>query len=224
MMRRAGILAGLMLAAAGVARADTAWMEGEHYFAVDPPQLTVVPAGKVEIVEVFSYACPACNLFYPVIDKLKAKLPPGVQWQFLPASWHPEEDWKVFQRAYFAAQSLGIADRTHERVFDAVWKTGELATMDKGTGGLKNPLPSLAEVARFYQDTAKLRPGAFLEAAHSFEVDARMREADAQIRAYQADSTPTLVINGKYRLTPRSAGGNEQFIALVQWLVKRESQ
>ena len=223
-------MAGLILAVAvavavvGVARADTAWMEGEHYFAVEPTQPTAVPAGKVELVEVFSYACPACNLFYPVIDKLKATLPPRVQWRFLPASWHPEEDWRVFQRAYFAAQSLGVTDRTHERIFDAVWKTGELATIDARTGGLKNPLPSLADVALFYEGTAKLKPGTFLEAAHSFDVDARMREADAQIRAYKADSTPTLIINGKYRLTPRSAGGNEQFIALARWLVARESK
>ena len=83
MMRRTAILAGLILAAAGVARADTAWIEGEHYFALDPAQPTAVPAGKVEIVEVFSYACPACNLFYPVIDKLKATLPPRVKWRFL---------------------------------------------------------------------------------------------------------------------------------------------
>lgn len=224
MIRKAVVLAGLMLGAVGVARADTAWMEGEHYFTVEPAQPTAVPAGKVEIVEVFSYACPACNLFYPIIDKLKATLPPKVQWRFVPASWHPEEDWKVFQRAYFAAQSLGIADRTHGRIFDAVWKSGELATMDTGSGGLKNPLPSLADVARFYEGIASLKPGAFLEAAHSFEVDARMREADAQVRAYQVDSTPTLIINGKYRLTPRSAGGNDQFTALVRWLVARDSK
>jgi thiol:disulfide interchange protein DsbA len=49
-----------------------------------------------------------------------------------------------------------------------------------------------------------------------------MKQADAQIRAYQADVTPTIIVNGKYRLTPRSAGGNEQFISLVKWLVNRE--
>ncbi len=223
MMRSAVILVGL-LAIAGAVRADTIWMEGEHYFLVQPPQPTTAPAGKVEIVEVFSYACPACNLFYPVIEKLRSALPPGVQWRFLPASWHPEEDWKVFQRAYFAADSLGIAARMHERIFDAVWKTRELATMEPGSGGLRSPLPSLADVARYYEAAAELKPGTFLQAAHSFSVDARMREADAQIRAYQADSTPTIVVNGKYRLTPRSAGSNEQFIALVQWLVKRDSK
>jgi protein dithiol oxidoreductase (disulfide-forming) len=223
MMRTAPILMAMMLVMAATVQAEPAWIEGEQYFLVNPPQPTSVTGGKVELVEVFSYACPACNHFYPAINKLRAALPAGVKWRFLPASWHPEEDWKVFQRAYFAASELGIADRLHDHMFDAVWKSGELATMDAGGTRLKSPLPSLAEVARYYEQAAKLKPGSFLEQAHSFSVDAKMREADSQIIAYQADSTPTLIINGKYRLTPRSAGGDEQFIALAKWLVAKES-
>ena len=214
----------LLCALASAAWADPRWTEGEQYFLVQPAQPTAVAAGKVEVVEVFSYACPACNLFYPVIDKLKAALPANVQWRFLPASWHAEEDWKVFQRAYFAAESLGIAERTHHKIFDAVWKTHELAIMDPATNQIKNPLPTLADVANYYEHEAKLKPGEFLAAAHSFSVDAHMREADGQIRQYQVDETPSVIVNGKYRLTPRTAGGNEQFIELVQWLVKRESK
>jgi len=221
-MSRAGILASLLCALSSAAWADPNWKEGEQYFLVLPPQPTSVAAGKVEVVEVFSYACPACNLFYPVINKLKASLPAKVEWRFLPASWHTEEDWKVFQRAYFAALSLGIAERTHDKIFDAIWKTHELAILDPATNQIKNPLPSLADVAKYYESVAKLKPGEFLAAAHSFSVDAKMREADAQIREYQVDETPSVVVNGKYRLTPRTAGGNDQFVALLQWLVKKE--
>ena len=223
-MRRAAIWSVVMLAVAAGAQAESSWQAGENYFLVQPVQSTSAPAGKVEVIEVFSYACPACNKFYPVIDKLRAALPKNVAWRYLPASWHVEEDWKVFQRAYFAAESLGIVERTHARIFDAIWKSGELATMDVATGQMKSPLPSLADVAQYYEQFAKLKPGSFLEAAHSFSVDARMRAADDQIRAMQVDSTPTLVVNGKYRLTASSAGGNDQFIALAQWLVKKESR
>ena len=223
-MRRTAIFSCLLWAIASTTQAEPAWQEGEHYFLVQPAQPTAAPAGKVEVIEVFSYACPACNKFYPVIDKLKASLPKNVVWRYLPASWRVEEDWKVFQRAYFAAEALGIVDRTHDRIFDAIWKTGELATMDVAAGRMKSPLPSLADVANYYERIAMLKPGSFLETAHSFSVDARMREADAQIRAYQVDGTPSLVVNGKYRVTAKSAGGNEQFIELAQWLVKRESR
>lgn len=228
-MLRAALLYGLVLAAAASTTAFAAgtganWKEGEHYFLVEPAQPTAAPAGKVEVVEVFSYGCPACYKFYPTIDKLRAALPKNVAWRYLPASWHVEEDWKVFQRAFFAADSLGIVDRTHDKIFDAIWKTGELATMDLATGRMKSPLPSLSDVAQYYEKIATLKAGSFLEAAHSFSVDARMREADAQIRAYQVDGTPSLVVNGKYRITGASAGGPDQFIALAQWLVKKESK
>jgi protein dithiol oxidoreductase (disulfide-forming) len=223
-MIKAGILVSLLGMVASAAFADTNWKDGENYFRLQPAQPTSVAAGKIEVVEVFSYACPACNMFYPTINKLKAALPPRVQWRFVPASWHVEEDWKVFQRAYFAADSLGIAERTHDKVFDAIWKTGELAIMDYSTHQMKDPLPSLADVAKWYEGVAKLKPGEFLAASHSFSVDAHMREADAQIHAYQVDGTPSVVVNGKYRVTPSSAGGNDQFIALVQWLVKQESK
>jgi len=206
-----------------VAPAATPWVEGQHFFAVRPAQATNVPRGKVEVVEVFSYACPACNVYYPVIDRLKAALPPYAQLRYLPASWHPEEDWKTFQRAFFAAQALGLVERTHAAVFDAVWKSGELATMDKASGRPKTMMPTIADCARFYAARTGATPEVFLAAAQSFSVDANMRQADNQIRAYQADQTPTLIVNGKYRVTPASAGGNDQLISLVKWLVEREN-
>jgi thiol:disulfide interchange protein DsbA len=200
---------------------EAAWVEGQHYFLVQPAQATQLPPGKVEVLEIFSYACPACNRAYPLIDKLKASLPATAQLSYLPASWHPEEDWKNFQRAYFAAQSLGLVGKTHDAVFDAIWKSGELAVIDPDTKRPKALMPTIAEIARYYARITPVTAEAFLAAAQSFSVDATMRQADAQIKAYQADQTPTLIINGSYRLTPQSAGGDEQFIALANWLVRK---
>ncbi|HLQ12406.1 MAG TPA: thiol:disulfide interchange protein DsbA/DsbL [Steroidobacteraceae bacterium] len=201
------------------AAADAPWIEGQHYFRVEPAQPTQVPPGKVEVIEIFSYACPACNAYYPVLDKLKAALPKQARLSYLPASWHPEEDWQTFQRAFFAAQSLGLVERTHDAVFDAIWKTGELAIMDPVTKRPKAMMPTVIDVAKFYARKTGVKPEAFIGAAHTFSVDARMREADAQIRAYQADGTPTVIVDGRYRLTPQTAGGDEPFVRLVTWLV-----
>jgi len=209
--------------ASAAAAAETSWIEGQHYFAIRPAQATSVPPGKVEVIEVFSYACPACNLFYPIIDKLKSALPAKAHLSYLPASWHPEEDWRTFQRAYFAAQALGLVEKTHDAVFDAIWKGGELATMDMTTNRPKALMPTIVDISKFYARIAGVSRDAYLAAAQSFSVDASMRQADAQIKAYQVEETPTVIINGKYRLTPRSAGGNDQFISLVKWLVTRES-
>ena len=50
-----------------------------------------------------------------------------------------------------------------------------------------------------------------------------MKRADDLMKAYGVDSTPTLVVNGKYRYTVISAGGVPQTIELTQWLVAKEA-
>jgi protein dithiol oxidoreductase (disulfide-forming) len=216
-------LALLALTVAGGRSNAQTWTEGVHYFAVTPPQRTNVPAGKVEVMEVFSYACPACNAFQPVMKQLKYGLPANAQIVYLPASFIPTEDWPVFQRAYFAAEALGIVDKTHDAMFDAVWNTGELAVSDPITHQLKRPLPSIEDIARFYARTAGVKPETFLATAKSFGVDTKMKIADAQIGAMQALSTPTIVVNGKYRLTSQNVRNYDELIALVKYLVAKES-
>jgi thiol:disulfide interchange protein DsbA len=143
---------------------------------------------------------------------------------FLPASFKPEEDWSMLQRAYFAAQSLGISERTHQAIFDAVWKNGELAIADPTTRRLKNPLPSIEDAAKCYERLTGVKADAFLATARSFSVDLKMRAADAQIIAMQIPSTPCIVVNGKYRVILDSLHSQDDLNGVVRYLVDKESQ
>ena len=218
----APVVAFLLLALSGGAR-GAAFSEGTDYVRVIPPQQTTVPAGKVEVMEVFSYGCPVCNAFQPVIEKLRRSLPPNAQLVFLPASFIPTEGWPMFQRAFFTAQFLGVAERTHQAMYDAVWKSGELATFEPGTNKLKTPLPSIADAARFYARVAGVNPQQFLAMANSFGVDSKMRAADAQILAMHVEGTPTVIVNGRYRVTRDWHGNTDAFVELIKYLVARES-
>jgi protein dithiol oxidoreductase (disulfide-forming) len=211
------------LAVAACAQGATNWTEGKHYFLIRPAQPTSTP-GKIEVVEVFSYGCPACNRFTPTADRLKASLPANAEMVLVPASFIPSEDWPMFQRAYYAARELGVADKAHNAMYDAVWKSGELAVVDPRTQKLKNPAPSIEDAAKFYARVAGIKAADFVATANnSFSVDKNMRQADVRIKALGVDSTPTIVVNGKYRLDVSSAGGYDQLIELVQWLVAKES-
>jgi protein dithiol oxidoreductase (disulfide-forming) len=216
-----GVLA-LMLAP--ITQAAQSWTEGSNYDVLSPAQRTTVPKGKVEVMEVFSYGCPACNAFQPVIAALEHSLPPNAQMVFLPASFKAEENWPMLQRAYFTAQVLGIAARTHQGVFDAVWKTGELAIADPVTQHLKNPLPSIEDAARCYEHLTGVRADTFVSTARSFGVDVKMKSADAQIVAMQVPSTPCIVVNGKYRINMNSLHNADDVIGVVRYLVNKESQ
>jgi thiol:disulfide interchange protein DsbA len=130
----------------------------------------------------------------------------------------------MFQRATVTAQILGILDKTHDKMFDAVWKTGELAISDPKTQRLKNPLPTIEDAARYYNHISGVPVQKFLDAAKSFAVDTAMRRDDALIMAYHIDGTPSLVVNGKYRITGQSAGGMPQMIEVAKFLVAQESK
>jgi thiol:disulfide interchange protein DsbA len=214
------LVSGLTSPASAAARS---WVEGRNYAVLTPIQRTTVPAGKVEVMEVFSYGCPFCSQFQPVLEKLKESLPSNAQMVYLPASFNPPEAWPMFQRAYFAAQALGIADKTHQAMYDAVWKTGELAISDPVTHRLKKPLPSIEDAARCYGRLTGVKPEAFLAAAKSFGVETKMRAADAQVHAMEVPSTPCIVVNGKYRVTMDGVGSYGELIDLVKYLVAKET-
>ncbi len=171
----------------------------------------------------FSYACPACNSFQPTLNKLKAALPANAQMAYLPAAFNPGEDWPVFQRAFLAAQSLGIVDKTHDAVCDAIWPDGTLALADKTSHRLLpgEKQPTILDVGKFYTRFG-VKEDVFLSTANSFTVDSAMKRSDGLIRDYQVDGTPTLIVNGKYRVTPESAGGYLETVDLVLYLVSRE--
>lgn len=211
-----------LLTALTMARAEAAppWTEGRDYVVLPQPQRTNVAPGKIEVLEVFSYACPACNAFQPTIELLKKSLPPGAQLAYLPAAFNKAEDWPMFQRAWFAAQALGIAERTHQLMFDAVWKSGELATSDSRTHRLKDPQPTIEQAAQAYARWTGVKPADFLAMARSFTVDGRMRAADEQVMAMQVPGTPCIVVDGRYRIAEDIHAAN-QLVPLVSFLVAK---
>jgi protein dithiol oxidoreductase (disulfide-forming) len=217
------LLAVVVLLAAGPGHAAQTWTENVNYVHLRPEQRTSVAPGKVEVMEVFSYACPACNNFQPVMDKLRRSLPPNAQLVYLPAAFHPEEDWAMFQRAFFAAQALGIVDKTHQGIFDAVWKSGQLAVVDPDSHRLKSHLPTIADAAAVYARLAGIKAEDFVAAGNSFAVDVKARGADAQILAMEIPGTPSIVVNGRYRIVMDSVPQADQLIELVKYLVAKES-
>jgi protein dithiol oxidoreductase (disulfide-forming) len=202
---------------------DGKWVEGKNYFTIEPAQPTSNP-DKIVVTEAFSYACPACNAFHTTVDQLVQSLPAGAEMSYLPVSFRPDENFPLFQRAYFAAKALGVAEKTQDAMFDAVWKTGELASDDLTTGRPKpqSAWPTIDDVAKFYAKYG-VDPKEFVAVANSFSINTQMKRADDLVKAYGVDGTPTIIVNGKYRFTPGTAGGYAQSIELTKWLVAKEA-
>jgi protein dithiol oxidoreductase (disulfide-forming) len=222
MPRYAAAVLALLLAGSPAVGLEPEWEEGTHYFRIVPAQPTTVGEGRVEVTEAFSYGCPACDYYLPLVEKLEASLPAAAELTYVPASFNPREQWPLFQRAYYAAQLLKIDEQTHLPMFDAVWDGGELAVVDRQTRKLIDPPPDLEDVAAFYARIADVTEEEFLSAAESFSVAMNMNRADHWIKACRVDRTPSFVVNGKYRTHIEAAGSEDELIELVNWLVAEE--
>jgi thiol:disulfide interchange protein DsbA len=203
---------------------DGTWVEGKSYFRIEPAQPTTTNSGKIEVVEVFSYGCPACFAFHTWADKIAAALPANAVMVYLPASFAPQENWPMIQRAYYTAQALGVDVKGHDAMYDAIWKSGELGMMDLRSSKPKPQAawPTLEDFAKFYAQFGA-KPDDFVATANSFSINTKMKRADELIKAYGVESTPTIVVNGKYRYTAASAGSYENTIKLAQFLVSKEA-
>lgn len=208
--------------AVGNAQGAQQFREGKHYVTLPVKQATQVAPGKVEVAEVFSYGCIGCNQFQPTMARIKAALPSNAELAFVPASWIESESWPMFQRAYLAAKALGIAEKSHDAMFAAVWgANGPLAIVDPRTSRPKKPQPTIEDVARFHASRGDGTEAAFLAAAKSFTVASGMKQSDELIKRYAATSTPCLVIGGCYRIEMNSVKSDAELIALVRFLVQK---
>ena len=198
-------LASAAQAPATAAAPATHWEAGKNYFVIDPPQPTA-SGDKIEVLEIFSYACPHCAHFQPYAEQIKQSLPAYATFGYMPAVFNAQ--WEPYARAFYADKSLGVLDKTHQALFDALHRD-------------HIPLRTIEDLAGFYAqhgvDKAK-----FLSEAASFEVDSKLSRASEIVKNDGIDGTPSIVVNGKYRVTGASAGGYPQLIEVVDWLVKKE--
>ena len=178
-------------AAAPAAAQQRKWEAGADYALITPPVPTST-GDKVEVAEVFSYACPHCAHFQPYADELKSKLPANAQFVLVPAVFNPS--WEPFARAYYTALTLGLVDKTHQALFDAVHRD-------------HLPLTSLDALASWYAGYGDTTAAQFLSTANSFVIDAKLAHAADLVRSYGVEGTPTLVVNGKYRISASSQRG-----------------
>ena len=190
------------LALLGAVSAQAApWVAGKHYTVIPQAQRTNVPRARSRSWKCFRTAARPATHFLPRHEEAQGRAarqrPARVSARVVEQA---AENWPLFQRAYLTAQSLGVADKAHDAMFQAIWSTGELGITDKGTRRLKSHLPSIEDIARFYQRVAGVKAADFVKASKSFSVDLKMRQADSQIIAMQVSGTPTLVVNGKYRV------------------------
>lgn len=197
------------LVAAGPALAQTPapYEEGVHYQLIEQ-----VPDDRaidgVTVTEVFSYLCPHCGTFDPYVNKWKVELPEGVEFTRIPVEFG-RPSWGLYAQAYITASVLGIEEEAHTPLMDTLYKE-------------RRQLRSMDELADFYSGFG-VDKDRFLATTKSFAVDMRMKKEQQLVRQFGVTATPTMIVNGKYRIGAGGAVNSfDTMLDVVDYLVGQE--
>lgn len=208
MLRSLALLAALVVPGLSVAQAAaSAPRLGTDYEVISPAQPTFGAPGKIEVAEVFSYHCPACADFNPYFERWKANAPADVRVTYVHAAFGGAID--NLARGFYAAETLGATQRTHTPFFRAFHVDRKITT------------GSLEEVADVYASLGLDRKQV-LDTMNSFGVTSRVNRSKQFAQRTGANSTPTVIVAGKYRLNATREGGWEGLLRTIDYLVARE--
>ena len=201
------LVCGIFLMAPVFTASAVTYKEQIHYEKVVPPQPTSTGA-KIEVVEMFWYGCPHCNNLEPQVNRWLKQIPKEAEFVRMPAIFRPQ--WEVHARAYYTAEVLGVLDKTHSAMFEAIHQQ-------------KRPLNTEAEIRKFFEEHG-VAGKEFDRVFRSFAVEAKVKRARDMSERYGIRGVPSLIVNGKYRTGSQLAGGNANIFRVVNFLVEQESK
>ncbi len=183
------------------------YTEGKQYTALANPQPTGNPE-KIEVVELFWYGCPHCYRLEPYIAEWRAGKADDVDFVQMPAIIGPP--WELLAKAFYTAQFLGVQDKIHVALFEAIHK-------DKKTFKDEAAVEALF-VAQGVSEQD------FKKTFNSFAVSIKVNNAKLMTKRYALTGVPAIIVNGKYNTSGTLAGSNENIIKVVDYLVDQERQ
>ena len=186
------------------AAAPLTLVEGEHYkkLATTEP---VTTGKKIEVLEVFSYGCIHCYEFEPTLHKWQKSMPADAQLVLMPATFNTS--FALFARGYYTADALGVVEKTHTQVFDALWKSGF-------------QVENLEQLANLYMRLG-VDHDKFMAAAKSMGIDAALNTATEKARRLQLAGTPTVYVDGKYELLRTGTTTDDEIVERLNALIAK---
>ncbi|MGZ5038385.1 MAG: thiol:disulfide interchange protein DsbA/DsbL [Usitatibacter sp.] len=191
-----------LLAAVVAFAAGAAWSQAPVYSLLSPQQPTD-GSGKIEVIEFFWYGCPHCYALEPSVNAWLKTAPKDVVFKRVPAI--PSESWASTASIYYTLEAMGLLDKYHDKVFDAIHKQQvNLANKTKRDEWLK---------------ANGIDPAKYAEVEKSFSVASKVARARQLTQAYKVDSVPRIVVNGKYVTSAEQVGGADKVFPAVDQII-----
>lgn len=187
--------------------AQEQYEEGVHYELIEPAIHTGV-SDRVVVTEFFSYGCGHCYNFEPLLESFDARLPDGVMLQRTPVIWNNNPGLKLLAKTYYAVEVLDVFEPVHGAVFNAIHRQ-------------RKRLSSPEAVKAVFVENG-VSDSDFDRAFGSFGIDSMVRQAAARTEGARINGTPSLMVNGKYRIDTRQAGSQANMLKIAAFLADKE--
>ena len=186
--------------------AAAGFVEGRHFTRISAASVPNPAPGQVEVNEFFMYGCIHCANLEPYVQAWLPNKPAYINFVPVPTTWN--EVALLHAQAFYAAAALGKGAEMHKPFFDAIHKDG-------------NPLRSQAELREFFSRFG-VSDADFNSVIGSFSVRSQVNRAEELGTRYGIDSTPTIIVAGKYRTGVSEAGSYERLFDLIEALAAAE--
>lgn len=194
---------------------STNWQEGVNYTRIVPAQPTDVPAGQVEVLEFFWYACPHCFALDPAVEQWRKTKPAYVSFARVPVTWG--EGHRALARLFYTVKALDKIDQFSTEIFREIHVNGDPLVAPDASNIAQTEQIQANFAAKFGITEAQ-----FKQAYDSPLVTKDLARADELVQRYRIDGVPTFLINGKYKADVASAGDPAKLLQLVNDLAAQE--
>lgn len=178
---------------------------GEGYNVISPAQPTQT-GDKIEVLEIFWYACPHCYDFEPYVKEWLQNKPEDVTFRRMPGIFR--KSWIPHAKAFYTAEKLGILDQIHTPLFNAIHRDRKKIHDD-------------AAMKKFFVKQG-VDKGEFTKIYESEEIDTKAKQAFVMGQRYKVTGVPAIIVNGKYMISGSTAGSFENVLKITDSLVDKE--
>ncbi len=210
-MKQIAMIGAILMSWGSMAQAQDAavdpFREGVHYFKLNQaPQAQT--SDVVSVTEIFSYSCHACNEFEPFMQSWKERQAQDVKLNRIPVGFG-RNAWELMAKGYLIAEIMGIEEEAHVPLMNALWKD-------------RRQMRSIEDLADFYAERGADREK-YLALDNGFMLNMRQRQNKDKLGVYAPRGTPTMIVNGKYKIQTGQAVPNYQvLLSVVDFLVAKE--
>lgn len=174
--------------------------EGDYYTVLDTPK-----SSNLVVTEYFSFYCPHCYKFEPVMEGLKAQLPNNASFQKAHVSFMGNNMGVPMAKAYATMVALKVEDKVVMPMFRQIHD-------------YKSAPRNIEELRQIFTDNGVAAKD-FDAAFNGFAVDSMQKRFDKQFKETGLSGVPGVVVNNKYVVKSDNIKSFEEYYQLVNYLL-----